>query len=183
MKNFSAKNKIILLLLAWLVLSALMFFYFFKILDGQSSATLASMAQEKKDLVVLQAEDASYKQAQADIQKLAEQSPQPEDFFSRDIALVNELQTLENLALKYNVKMQISGVSGTVGSLPKAATATSLAMIPYSIALNGDFFQVMQFLENYEHLSFITNVTGISINAADKNNVTMSLASNFFLRE
>lgn len=183
MKNFSAKNKIIILLLVWLVLSAVMFFYFFKLMDNSNSTTLASMAQERKDLVVLQNQDNSYKQAQTDIKTLSEKSPQPEDFFTKDIAFVSEVQTLESLADKYNVKMQISGISGTVGTLPKANTVTALAMMPYGASINGDFFQVMEFLDNFEHLKFITNINSLSMNAADKNNVTMSFGSNFYLRK
>lgn len=183
MKGLSAKNKIVLLFLGWLIFSAVMFFYFFKLFDSKNQATVSSMAQQKKDLVVLKAQDASYKQAQADLQQLAGKTYQPENFFTRDTALVNELQTLEDLGPKYNVKMQIAGVSGTIGVLPKANTATSLGLVPYSISLNGDFFQVMDFLENFEHLSFITNVTSISLNAADKSNVTLNLGASFYLRK
>jgi hypothetical protein len=183
MKKTSAKNKIILLLLAWLILSVVMFTYFFKLLDGQNQATLDSMAQERKDLAALQAQDASYKQAQADLQELANKPLQPEDFFTSDISLVNEIQTLENLALKYNLKMQLSGVAGTVNSLPNAGTVTPIGMVSYGISLSGDFFQVVNFIESLEHLSFITNPTNISIGAADGGNVSASMTANFYLRK
>lgn len=183
MKKFSAKNKIIFLLLGWLVLSAVMFLYFFKLLDSSNQATLDSMAQERKDLAVLQAQDKSYKQAQADLQVLADKANQPEGFFSKDIALVDEIQTLEDLAAKYNLKMQLSGVAGTINSLPQAQTTTSIAVVPYGITLNGDFSQVVNFIENLEHLSFVTNVTSLSLSAADKSNVTAGLSANFYLRK
>lgn len=183
MKKSSAKNKIILLLIAWLILSAVMFMYLFKILDGQNQATLDSMAQERKDLAALQAQDASYKQAQADLQELAGKPLQPENFFSSDIALVDEIQTLENLAAKYNLKMQLSGVAGTIGTLPNAGTITPIGIVPYGINLNGDFFQVVNFIESMEHLSFITNPTNISIGATEGGNVTVNLAANFYLRK
>ncbi len=183
MKNFSAKNKIIILLAAWLIVSGGMFFYFFKLLDVANTSTLDSMAEDRKNLVVLRAKDKSFKQAQADLQELAAKPFQPEDFFSRDISLVKELQTLEDLGRKYNLKMQIAGVSGTIGTLSKAQTVTQLAVIPYGLTLNGNFYQAMQFLENYEHLNFITSVSAISLSAVEGNDVSMSLASNFYLRK
>jgi hypothetical protein len=183
MKKFSAKNKIVLLLLAWLILSAAMFLYFFKLLDSQNQATLDSMAQERKDLAVLQAQDASYKKAQADLQVLADKPLQPENFFTSDTSLVNEIQTLENLAAKYNLKMQLSGVAGTIGSLPNANTVTPIGMVQYGISLNGDFFQVVNFIESLEHLSFITNPTNISIGAAEGGNVSASMTANFYLKK
>jgi Tfp pilus assembly protein PilO len=183
MKKTPAKNKIILLLLVWLILSVAMFMYFFKLLDGQNRATLDSMAQERKDLAALQAQDASFKQAQADLQELAGKPLQPENFFTKDISLVNEIQTLENLAVKYNVKMQISGVAGTIASLSNAGTVTPIGAVPYGINLTGDFFQVVNFIESLEHLSFITNPTNISIGAAEGGNVVASMTANFYLRK
>lgn len=183
MKKLSAKNKIILLLLAWLILTAAMFSQFFKILDSQNQATLDSMAQERKDLVRLQDQDASYKKAQADLQELAGKNYQPEIFFTSDISLVNEIQALENLATKYNLKMQLSGVAGTIGTLANAGTITPIGIVPYGIALNGDFYEVINFIESLEHLSFITNPTDLSIRAADNGNVSASMTANFYLKK
>lgn len=179
----SAKNKIIALIFGWLAVSCLMFLYLFKILDASNQATLDGMAKDQSNLVILQAQDKSYKQAQADLQQLAQKPNQPDDFFSTDINLVDEIQTLEDLAAKYNLTMQLSGVAGTIGSLPPAPTKTPIALVPYGITLNGDFFQVVNFIENLEHLSFITNVGNLNIGATDKGSVTASLNANFYLRK
>ncbi len=183
MKKLSAKNKIIILLLAWLILTAAMFSQLFKILDSQNQATLDSMAQERKDLVLLQDQDASYKKAQADLQELDGKNYQPEIFFTSDISLVNEIQTLEGLATKYNLKMQLSGVAGTIGTLTNAGTITAIGVVPYGITLNGDFYQVVNFIESLEHLSFITNPTDLSIRAADNGNVSANMTANFYLKK
>jgi len=169
--------------LAWFILSAMMFLYFFKLVDGQNQATLNSMAQERSDLALLQAQDASYKQAQADLQELAGKPLQPEDFFSSDIALVNEIRTLENLASKYNLKMELSGVAGTIDSLQSANTLTPIAIVPYGITLSGDFFQSINFIESLEHLSFVTNPTDITIESTDNGNVGVSMTANFYLKK
>ena len=183
MKKTSAKNKIILLSLAWLILSAMMFLYFFKLLDGQNQATLDSMAKERKDLVLLQAQDQSYKLAQADLQELAGKTYQPADFFTSDTSLVNEIQALQNLADKYNLQMGLSGISGTIQTLSNANTVTPIAVVPYGISLSGNFFQAVNFIESLENLSFITNPTDISIGAGDSGNVTVGMSANFYLKK
>lgn len=183
MKNLSSKNKLILLLLVWLLVSGGMFLYFFPILDNSNQQILNSMATNQKDLALLLSESESYKQAQDDLQKLTTEPLQPDDFFSRDINLVNEIQALEDLATKYNVQMQLSGISGTVNTAGKAPTITPIVTIPYSIVLNGDLGSVVNFIENLEHLSFVVNLTSFSINASGQGTVTASLSSNFYLRK
>src|ERR1035437_7954596 len=84
MNKMSAKNKIIILLIAWLLLSGLMLFYLFKILDNQNQQSLAAMDHDRQSLALLVAEDQSFKQAQSDLQKLSWDPFQPADFFSRD---------------------------------------------------------------------------------------------------
>jgi len=178
-----AKNKIIVLFIVWLCVSASMFLWLFKILDGVNQATLNSMAQDRANLVVLQAQDQSYKQAQTDLKQLAAKTNQPDNFFTSDIALVGEIQVLENLSQKYNVQMQLSGVSGTINNLSKASTVTPLAMVPYGISLSGDFVQVVNFIESLEHLSFVTNVTTLTLTSGNNNNVNAGLSANFYLRK
>jgi len=183
MNHFSAKNKIVFLCIAWLMVTFSMFFYFFKLLDNQNQATLDSMSQDRSNLATLQAEDRSFKQAQADLKQLAAETYQPDAFFSRDTNFINELNTMQDLQKKYNVQMQLAGVSGTVNSAPPASTVTPVVLIPYSLSLNGDLSQVVGFIENLENLSFVTTVSGISISAADKGNVNVNLGANFYLRK
>jgi Tfp pilus assembly protein PilO len=183
MKGMTAKNKIAILVIVWLCVSAAMFLWFFKILDGVNQATLNAMAQDRTNLVVLQAQDQSYKQAQTDLKQLAAKTNQPDNFFTRDIALVGEIQTLEDLSQKYNVQMQISGVSGTVNNLPQAKATTPLAMVSYGISLTGGFVQVVNFIESLEHLSFVTNVTTLSLTSGSNNTVNAGLSANFYLRK
>ena len=124
-KHLSAKNKIIIIILAWLVLSFGMLTYVFKFLDSTNQQILDSMGQQKSILASLQAERESEMRAQRDLQELSQKLYQPEDFFSRDTTLVNEIKILENLGQKYNLKMQLSGVSGTINTAPKAKTTTA----------------------------------------------------------
>jgi Tfp pilus assembly protein PilO len=179
----SAKNKIFALLALWIVLSALMFMYFFGFLDASNKQSLDNMAVLETNLAVLTAEKQSNSQAQADLQKLAQEQYQPDNFFTKDITFVNEIQALENLSQSLGVQMQLSGISGTVGTAAKAKTITPIVAIPYNITVVGSLQQVTDFVETLQNLSFITDVSGFSLNAADKGTVNMSLTGNFYLQQ
>jgi Tfp pilus assembly protein PilO len=181
MGKTSAKNKIILLAVGWFVLSTVMFFYLFGILDGVNEKTVTTLTKQKNDLTLLQAQKQGYAQGKSDLEKLAQQPMHLTDFFSRDITLVNEIKTLENLSTKYPVKMQLSGISGVINSEPKANTKTSIVQVPYNISVSGTFPAVTDFMEALEHLSFITDITSISVSTAEKDQVTTSFSAHLYL--
>ena len=183
MPSLTAKNKIVVIALAWLIASLLNFTYFFGILDASNQQSLKTIAKRKTDLASLQAQAESARQAQQDLLKLAQQPLQPENLFSRDITLVNEIKTLENLRDKFDLEMRLTDISGTINTAPKAKTITPLAVISYGINLNGSLSRVVDFIETLEHLGFITDVTNVSIGAADRDTVTASLRANFYLRK
>ncbi len=180
MNKFSAKNKIIVLLIAWLAVIFVMVSYVFKILDNANNTALDNMSQDRQNLAVVQAEDQSFKQAQSDLKKLAEQPLQPADFFSRDITLVKELEILENLQQKYGVQMDLSGVSGTVNNLTPAPTKSQIVVAPYGISLTGSLVQVTNFIEALENVSFVTDINGLTISLS-QNTVAANLSANFYL--
>jgi len=183
MKGFSAKNKIVALAAVWLAVCLVMLFYFFKILDSGNEAQLIAMAGDRATLAVLQAERDSYNRAQQDLDQMAKESIQPDNFFSSDIAFVKELEILENLSQKLNVQFAISGISGTVATAAKAPTVTPLVTVPAGISLTGDLNSTMAYVETLENLSFITNVSGININSADKGNVSVNLTASLYLKQ
>ncbi len=172
-----------IVLAIWLSLSLIMFFYLFSILDITNTQSIKAMEQQNKDLAVLIAERESYIKAKADLQKISKEEIQPDTFFSKDISLVNEIRTLESWAEKLNVKMQLTGVSGTINTLPKAKTLTPIGTVPYSIGLLGSFTQVVNFVEVLENLSFITNVTAVSISNAADGQVNLNLSASFYLKK
>lgn len=178
----SAKNKIILLLIGWGVVCALMFLYFFGFLNASNQKTIDGIDKQKSDLAVVQAEKNSYTQGKSDLEKLAEESLPLSSFFSRDITLVGEIQTLEVLSQKLGVTMQLGGVSGTASSAPKAEAKTAIVEIPYNIRLNGTLAQVSDFIENMEHLDFIIDARALSITAADKGLVNANFSGEFYIQ-
>ena len=183
MKNISAKTKIIILLCAWLAVCALMFGYIFPLLDKANESVLDTQSKLLTSLSLLKAENESYKQSQADLQKLAQQPIQPSDFFSRDVTFVNEIVDLDDLSKKNNVQMQFSGVSGTVGSAAKASTITPVAQIPYSLSISGNLPDVLNFLKELENAGFITTINTVNMSGADLGHVNASLSANFYLKK
>jgi hypothetical protein len=114
---------------------------------------------------------------------LAKKQYQPEDFFSKDVTLVKELRILEDWADRLGVKIQISGISGTIASVPKAKTQTSLAVIQYGISINGEFSQVLNYIQVLENLSFITSISSMNLNNSDRGNVSAGVTASLYLRK
>ncbi len=183
MPLMKAKNKIILALVCWAVISVLMFFYFFNILDQSNKKTLNTMALQRIDLVNLKVERESYRLAKEDLDDLAKKSYQPTGFFSKDISLVTEIKTLEALGQQMGVTMQLTGVSGTADTAAKAKTITDLAVIPYSIYLSGPLGKVVKFIEAVENLSFVTKTEDLAINAGEDGNVIAVLGASFYIKK
>jgi Tfp pilus assembly protein PilO len=183
MKNFSAKNKMIILAVVWIAMSAAMLGYLFNIMDSSNQAQLDAMAGDRKNLAQLEAERESYNRARQDLTQMSKEAYQPDDLFSKDINFVKELEILENLSSQLNLKMTISGVNGTVSQAAKAKTLTALAVVPNTITLSGSLSSTVDFVETLEHLSFITNVNAVNIQTEDQGNVTLNLASDFYLQK
>jgi Tfp pilus assembly protein PilO len=158
-----------------------MFLYFFKILDNLNQQVLKSMSGQMQNLALLKGQSEVYEKAESDLQKLTQESIQPEEFFSRDITLVYEIETLENLSAELNVQMVLAGVSGTVQTAPIANTKTPMAEIPYSITVSGSLQQVTAFIESLENLSFVTNITSFGLSSEGQGNVGANLGANFYL--
>jgi len=172
-----------MLCIVWAVLTAAMFLFFFRILDASNQQTVDSMTSEQANLAALQGQKQNYEEAKADLDKLAQQPIQPDDFFSKDITLVNEIQTLQDWSQKLSVKMTLSGISGTINSQPKADTTTPLVKIPYAISLVGSLGQVTAYIEVLENLGFVSNVSGLSVSAGDNGTVSASLSANLYLKD
>lgn len=183
MNKFSAKNKIILACVIWVAISALMFMFLFKILDTSNQAIIDSYAVQEQKLNVLLAEQQSYLKANEDLNTVSQERYQPDDLFSKDVSLVNELATLENLSQNFNVKMTISGLSGTINTAKKAATKSEIYQIPYSLTLSGTLNDCEAFLESLENLKFVTTTSSLTVTTASDGKVLINLNAFFYLKK
>lgn len=183
MKNFPAKTKIYLMTFVWLVVCATMFGYFFKLQDGSSRALLKNVELQKKNLYKVKIEEESFRQAKEDLEKLKAETYQPEDFFSKDTTLVNEIKILEELSRQGNVDITLSGVAGTVKTVPRTTIKGSVLYVPYSMAVAGAYGNVIAFIETLENLSFVTNITALTVSAGEGGEVTATFTASFYLKQ
>jgi Tfp pilus assembly protein PilO len=157
--------------------------YFFKIFDKTNLQTIAKITEQRKELSSLEAEQESINLAKQDLKTMSGNRLQPGDLFSRDVTLVKEIETLENLGAKLKVNFALSGLSDTVQSASKAKTQGDLVTVPYSINLNGPFPRVVDFIETMENLDFITHLNTMSLSSADNDTVTANMTAIFYLQK
>ncbi len=181
MNKTSAKIRVYAALTVWLLLCVSMFGYFFNLLDNSNEQLVFAIQKERKQLAQAQGEEKSYQLASQDLSTVAAAQYQPTDFFSKDVTLVKEIETLENLSTAYNIQMSISGVAGTVETLPSAQTKSPLLIVPATVGITGSFSDCIAFLQSVEHLSFITTVTSLNANSASNNQVNMQIGLNFYI--
>ncbi|PIR96092.1 MAG: hypothetical protein COT92_02925 [Candidatus Doudnabacteria bacterium CG10_big_fil_rev_8_21_14_0_10_42_18] len=181
--NLSAKYKIFIGLALWLVVSFFALGYMFKLLEKSSSESLVQINKQQKELAVLKNEYESFLKAQEDIQQISREQFSVDGFFSSDLTFVNEIKTFEDLAERLNLEINLSGISGTIDSLPKAETKGEIFVVPYRIALNGSFTNSVEFIENLENLPFITTISTVSLSAAGGGTVNTNLSGSFFLKK
>jgi Tfp pilus assembly protein PilO len=180
---FTAKNKIYLAVFLWLVLCASMFGYFFSLLNKSNKELTSQITAKSRELQLLEAEQQSYKQAKTELDKLKRERYQPERFFSKDAALVDEIRTIEKVAGDLNLDITINGLRGTLKEHTKANTQSEVYVVPFSMNVVGTFADTVTFMETLENLHFITNVNTVSVNAGSAGQVNAALVSNFYLKK
>ncbi|MCL5009049.1 MAG: hypothetical protein M1400_01775 [Patescibacteria group bacterium] len=183
MKFKNNLTKIYLTLGIWVVLVAAMFVYGFKIVESSNTEAQAKLSSLSGEMEALKAERDSFNNAKKDLDTLSQKDLQPDNFFSQDVTLVNEVKFFENLSNKLGVKMNLSGPSGTVKSAPLAKSASGVIIyVPYNISIAGTFDQVVEFAQVLEHLPFATQTLGFSMGSISGNQVNATFVGNFYLR-
>lgn len=177
------KVKIYGLFVIWLVLCVGVFAYGFNILNASNQVAMDNIAKDQKDIQALQQQEQSFQEAQREVKQMQDAQPQPSEFFSQDITLVKELETLESLGKNLNVKLVISGVSGTIATVPKAPTQSALFVVSSSLSVTGGLDQVVNFLQATEHLGFIMSVNSFTFTALGGQQVNASMNIAFYIRK
>lgn len=182
MNPLASKYKIYIASLAWIVLCGAAFGYGFNILDHSNKILSSDLANKKKEYSLLEAEQKSFQMAKRDLDDLENEPVQPDDLFSRDVTLVNEIRELEAMGEESGVELNLSGIRGTIGNAAKAGTKGEIYTIPYVITVNGPFTSVLQFVERLEHVDFISPVFNISVTSAANNGVNATLTASFYIK-
>jgi hypothetical protein len=187
MSAFNLKSntaKISLTLAVWAILTAVMFAYGFKIVENTNAEAQTKLSALNSELAVLEAERDSFNIAKKDLDNLSKKELQPEDFFSKDVTLVNEIRFFEDLAERVGIKMTLSGPSGTSKSAPKAKSLSGdIVTVSLNIGISGPFAKVIEFAEAMENLPFATQTSGLTLGTLSGNEVSATFVGNFYFRK
>ncbi len=183
MKGINSKTRIILLLVVFVLFAAGMFFFGYGIMAGRNQVTADAVAARRVELEVLQREQKSFEQGKKDIAQLKESSYPPEELFSSDTKVVKEIQKLEEAAQRYNLELDITVTGTTKTALKVTGTTGELYAVPYTITLNGDFNNILLFMQTAERLPFITHTKILSVTVAAEDGSRTVITSEFYLKK
>lgn len=176
------KSRIYIVVGAFAVITAVMFFYVFGKLHGRNQNLSITVASERQTLEQLQEQQRSYEQGKKDVASLKAKPVQPEDLFSSDTHLVKEIKTLEDLSHSYALEMTLE-VSGTAKNAEKVKTSPNILSIPYTITVTGSFDKVLSFLDKSERLAFISPVKKIAVSAQKGASVRTTVSGDFYIKK
>ncbi len=179
----SARGKIIVVAALWVLSAGAMFGLGFGWLNEQNDLQLKKLQDQTRDQQLLLAEQDSFQKAKRDVEEASKAAHQPAELFSKDVTLVNEIKTLEDVTASLHLDFTLSGLSGTVQRAPKAKTQSELVQLPYTVSVSGSFADVVAFLETLENLPFITQVSAISFSAGSGGKTAASFTASFFVRK
>ncbi|MCL5775148.1 MAG: hypothetical protein M1333_02960 [Patescibacteria group bacterium] len=184
MKLKKNTTKIYVTLAVWAFLTVGMFVYGFKIVENSNTQAQAKLDTLNSELSALQAERDSFNKAKKDLDTLASKDMQPEDFYSKDTTLVNEIRFFEGLADRVGIKMQLSGPSGTSQTAPKAKSLSGeIILVPLNISVSGPFPKVLEFAQAMENLPFATQTNGFTLSTLSATEVSANFVGSFYLRK
>ncbi len=185
MPKTSYQNKIVGTVSLFAVGALLLFVYGFQWLDSLQASQLELILTQKKNVLELRQQQQNILLAKKDLKQVEDEKIAPDDLFSRDETLVQEISQIESQALKLNLALTLS-VAGTVAQASKAQVTSDLVTIPFSMQVQGSFAHVVQFMDALEHEGFVLTVRSINVTSSstttDADAVTSSLAGVFYLR-
>lgn len=178
-------NKIFIGLFIWIVVTAGMLFIALPKLGGVITHSQETKAAQYAELEKLRQETRVLQKLQEDIDNIKRQPVQPEDFFTRDVKLVHEIQHEEEIAAQTGNKIKLT-ISGTADKAQNVQSSSVLFQVPYTITLQGRFDGLIKFLDLLENSYFISPVTGLNIQTSageGDTNVTTTIFANFYIHK
>lgn len=151
-------------------------------LSDLQASKLSAILEQKKTVVELRQEQANIEQAKKDLSELSTKAHVPEEFFSKDITLVDDIRLLEKRANDLGVDLTLT-VSGTLNTAVKSKSASELYVVPFSVQLKGVFGNVVAYMDFLEHFGTLFTVRNVSLLGSTGDNVTANLVGNFYLRK
>lgn len=183
MSKLSSRIKLFIVIIGFAVFAALMFTYGYGILESRNQVKLDLVNQKNLELEVLIKEQKNFEQGKKDIETLSQKTFPPQELFSKDTKVVKEIQTLETLAERYSLEMDLA-VAGTSKNAIKVPGVTSeLVLVPYIVTVEGAYNNIMQYVEAAEHTIFATQVKAVDFTAVEDGNTRAEFSSEFYLKK
>lgn len=183
MKGIANKTKIIVVVVLFILFAVGMFLFGYGIMASRNQVIADQIAERKIELESLKKEQRSFEEGKKDLAQLKDSLHPPEELFSSDTKVVKEIQQLEATALRYDLELRIS-VSGDAKTAVKVpGTSGELYAIPYTISLDGEFGNILKFMQTVERLPFITHAKAVSVNATSKDETNTSITSEFYIKK
>lgn len=177
-------KKIILIIVAWLVVTAAVFLYVLPKVGDSLIALQNSHQDQINQLSLLQAQTKNLTQMQADLDVINKKSIKPDDLFPIDVSLVNQLKFIENIAQQTNNQLTIQITGSENQATPVSGSLSHLLQSPYSIKIVGTFPDAVNFIQQMETSYFISPIAGINMSeATDTKLLTTQILTNAYLRK
>ena len=169
--------------MGFVVIAAAMFLFGFGLLEGRNAAVGAEVTAKKQEYDQLLQEQKSYQAGKNDLATLKTKSVQPEDLFSQDTHVVREIKALEDLSKAGGLDMVLQVAGTAKEAQPLKNASGKLYIVPYTLVLTGPFDKVLNFIDNTEHLDFVTSVRTLTIAAQKGNVVKVSISADFYIKQ
>ncbi len=182
-KNIGFRIKILVLVGSFFLFAFGMFFAGYGILSRLNQTLADGAAQRRLEYEVLVREQMTFEQGKKDFAELANKPYPPEELFSRDTKVVKEIKLLEETAAKFGVTLRLS-VTGTTKTAPKVpGVSGELVLVPYTVTLEGAFENLIKYVQESEHLPFVTYTKVINLTALPDGTSRLTLNSDFYIKK
>ena len=183
MKKLTYKYKIIILLAVIILFLIGMFVMGFQVMALRNGTLTGELSQQSLELEILKREQQSVQQGLKDLATLEKSSYPPGGLFSNETNLVYQIQKMESAAELYNIKLSM-GISGSSKTAVKAkGVKGELYIIPYIATVNGEFTDIMRFIQAMEHITFITHTNTVTLDTNVETGTTAKFNSEFYIKK
>jgi hypothetical protein len=183
MTTFSYKYKIIVAGVAFVLFAIGMFVYGYNILDGRNQVLADTATQRQAELEMLRREQRSFEQGKRDLANLAAREVPPEELFSKDTKVVKEIRSLEETAARFGLSFKLAIAGSTKTALVFKGASSELFIIPYTATVEGSYDELHSYLQEAEHLPFVTHTTKLSVTALESGDIRAILSSQFYIKK
>jgi len=183
MNKLSNKYKIIIAIVLFAIFGIGMFMYGYGILEQRNQILATAATERQAEYELLKREQKSFEQGQKDLADLARRPFPPADFFSKDTKVVKEIKILEDLASRFGVMLSLSITGTTKTALLAPGTLSEVYLIPYTATIEGSFENLIQYMQETEHLPFVTHTKMITASAIENGAVRAILNSEFYIKK